>query len=138
MSWLYHQGQAGHNDRMGNPIFQALLNPEPDTLTRPDMDTGQANQRAIYKGQNDPILIYEVRKALDKAKSGTATGLDELPCEVLKNDTAIGFLHKLCYTCFEEDVTPTVWAKGIINPIPKNDLTDPMITTNYRGIILAS
>ncbi len=118
--------------------FQALLNPEPDTLTRLDIDTEQANQRAIYKGQNDPILIYEVRKALDKAKSGKVTGLDELPCEVLKNDTAIGFLHKLCYTCFAEDVTPTVWAKGIINPIPKNDLTDPMITTNYRGIILAS
>ncbi len=86
--------------------FQALLNLEPNTLSQPHMDTGQANQRAIYTNQNNPILVYEVRKALEKTKSGKATGLDELPCEVLKGDTAIIFLQKLFYACFEEGVTP--------------------------------
>ncbi len=47
------------------------MNPEPETLTftYPNMDAG-------------PILIHEVRKELQKAKSGKATGFDELPCQV--------------------------------------------------------
>ncbi len=42
------------------------------------------------------------------------------------------------YICLEKVVTPTVWAKGIINLISKKASADPRIPTNYRGITLAT
>ena len=47
-----------------------------------------------------------------------ASRLDGTPAGVLKNDSAILFLHVLFNICFDEDVIPSDWGKGIINPIP--------------------
>ena len=40
---------------------------------------------------NDHISIFEVKKAIYDAKMGKATGTDNIPVEVLKNDTAVSF-----------------------------------------------
>ena len=40
--------------------------------------------------------------------------------------------------CFLYGLTPSVWLKAIINPIPKGALKDPYLPMNYRGISLLS
>ncbi len=57
---------------------------------------------------------------------------------MLKNDTAIIFLHHIFNVCFNHDIVPESWAHSIVNPIPKISTTDPHDPLNYRGITLAS
>ena len=57
--------------------------------------------------------------AVNEAKRNKASGLDGIPVDVLKNDSAISFLHILFNVCFEKGVIPSNWGKRIINPIPK-------------------
>ncbi len=40
--------------------------------------------------------------------------------------------------CMNNDVVPTDWTLGIINPIPKSGNNDPRVPLNYRGISLLS
>ncbi len=44
-------------------------------------------------------------------------GYDTISVEVIRNDEATHFLHKMC---FYSGCIPDVWYKGIINPIPKS------------------
>ncbi len=44
---------------------------------------------------NHSITILEVNKAVDNANRGKAHGADNIPAEVLKNDTTVLFLHAL-------------------------------------------
>ncbi len=69
---------------------------------------------------------------------GKATGVDNIPSEVLKNDTTISFMHVLFNVCFDAGVVPSLWGKCIINPIPKSSTSDPRDPLSYRGIALAS
>ena len=86
---------------------------------------------------NVRISIVEVRKAIIDAKRGKASGIDEIPSEVLKNDATILFLHALYNHCFDTGIVPSVWNKCIINPIPKCATSDPRDPLSYRGISLA-
>lgn len=86
---------------------------------------------------NEHISLLEVKKAVDKVKRGKACGVDELPSEVLKNDATILFLHALYNICFENGITPSLWNRCIINPIPKSTTADPTDPMSYRGISLA-
>ncbi len=47
------------------------------------------------------ISILEVKTAIDRAKRGKACGSDNIPIEVLKNDTSVSFLHVLFNICFD-------------------------------------
>ena len=42
------------------------------------------------------------------------------------------------FNVFEHSVVPSVWLKGIVNPIPKSSSKDPLVPLNYRGISLLS
>ena len=91
---------------------------------------------------SDPFLdshinIMEVRKVVFDAKKGKACGLDQIPYEVLCNDTSISFLHILFNICYNTATVPTIWNCGIINPIPKSSTSDPRNPLSYRGITLA-
>ena len=57
---------------------------------------------------------------------------------MLKNDSAISFLHILFNICFDKGVIPNDWGKGIINPIPKSSTVDARDPLSYRAITLAS
>ena len=87
---------------------------------------------------NADIGFDEVRMALLKAINGKAVGMDELPVEILRNDTALAFLYQLFQKCFKSGTVPSIWLKSIINPIPKNSTNDPCDPMKYRGISLAS
>ena len=86
---------------------------------------------------NQHISIFEVKKAIDATKRGKASGIDNIPVEVLKNDTAVSFLHVLFNVCFDNGIVPADWGKCIINPIPKSSTTDRRDPLSYRGICLA-
>ena len=59
------------------------------------------------------------------ANRGKATGIDEIPVEVLNNTTVVAFLVSLFQACFASGVILEEWTKGIINPIPKSGTNDP-------------
>ncbi len=85
---------------------------------------------------NKAIEIEEVRKAVGRAKTGKAMGTDNVPNEVLKNNTVIRALHAFFQLCF--DSGKVLWTQSVISPIPKNRTNDPRVPLNYRGISLLS
>ena len=104
--------------------FSALYNrPRSQSLDN-NIDLNQ-RQNYVETGINEYISIFEVKKAVNEAKRNKASGLDGIPVDVLKNDSAISFLHILFNVCFEKGVIPSDWGKGIINPIPKSSTADP-------------
>ena len=84
-----------------------------------------------------PITLGEVRQAVLRLKANKASGVDEVPGEVLKNAKVIAFLHQFFNICFESGKIPETWSKGIINPIPKASTSDPRDPLSYRGITLS-
>ena len=78
------------------------------------------------------ITIEEVRYALLKANKGKALGNDQMPLEVINNQTCTLFLLKLFNFCFRE------WSRGVISPILKDVNADPRDPLNYRGITITS
>ena len=78
----------------------------------------------------------EVRKAIFSAKRDKACGIDEIPCDVLRNGTSVSFLQILFNVCYNSGFIPTEWGRGIINPIPKSRTSDPRDPLSYRGITL--
>jgi hypothetical protein len=73
-----------------------------------------------------------------KAHNGKATGYDEIPIEVLRNDTCRDFLLIMFNICFNNGIVPEDWGKGIISPIPKPSTKDNRNPSEYRGLTLAS
>ncbi len=97
----------------------------------PSMLPGDRLAETMDTGMQLPITEHEVRLAVAKAKAGRATGFDELPVEVLRSDIAIHCLHKLFNKCFHTCMAPDLWAKGIMNPIPKDTSKDRREPLNY-------
>ncbi len=87
---------------------------------------------------NEQILLAEIKKAVDRLKSGKAVGLDVIPNEVLKCPTLLNALCLFFNTCFNSGISPSVWSKSIISPIPKSSMTDKFLPLQYRGISLLS
>ena len=81
--------------------------------------------------------LGEVRQAVLRLKANKASGVDEVPGEVLKNAKVTTFLHQFFNVCFESGKIPETWSKGIINPIPKASTSDPRNQLSYRGITLS-
>lgn len=70
-------------------------------------------------------------KAVEHAKMRKAAGYDEIPAEVLKNDSAIDLLYVICSGCFELRKVPEHWTSGIVNSILKPGTNDKRLPTNY-------
>ena len=65
---------------------------------------------------------------------GKAVGIDEIPSEILRNETGIDLLYSIIKYCFSEGHVPQEWITSVIMPIPKPK-TDPL---TYRPISLIS
>ncbi|XP_060597913.1 uncharacterized protein LOC132751716 [Ruditapes philippinarum] len=85
---------------------------------------------------NSDMSVLEVKKVIDEGKLGKANGIDGIPTEALKNDTAVMFMHALFNVCFKSGTIPNIWGKNVINPIPKSASMDPRNPLSYRGISL--
>ncbi len=85
---------------------------------------------------NAGISLEEVRKCVLKSRNKKATGIDEIPNEVLKHENVIVMLHQFLNLVFDCGLVPNLWKLAIINPIPKDKSRDKRIPLNYRGISL--
>ncbi len=85
---------------------------------------GDGPAEIMDTGMQLPITEHDVRLAVAKTKAGRGTGFDKWHVEVLWSDIAIHCLHKLFNKCFDTCMAPDLWAKGIINPIPKDSSKD--------------
>lgn len=61
---------------------------------------------------NEPISREEIIVAVERVKLRKAAGFDEIPAEVLKNQTVIDLLFIICNGCFELGRVPDQWTKG--------------------------
>lgn len=50
----------------------------------------------------------------------------------------LNILCCLFQNCFQHGITPSVWNKSIIKPMPKSAKADSKVPLNYRGIRLIS
>ena len=100
---------------------------DPDSASFPTLDCSILNA---------PISRDEVRMSVYKARARKAPGADEIPSEVLRNDSCIDILFRIIKYCFDDGRVPNEWTKGIINPIFKGD--EPSNPLNYRPITLLS
>lgn len=55
---------------------------------------------------NQSVTLDEVRRAIEQSKNGKASGVDNVPNEILKNQKLLNPLHKLYQYCFENSVVP--------------------------------
>ena len=78
-----------------------------------------------------PITLREVCQSVLHLKANKASGMDEVPGEVLKNAKVWAFLHKFFNVCFESGKR----SRGIIDPIPKASTSDPRDPLSYRGLL---
>ena len=84
------------------------------------------------------LRLKKVLMAVSHLKNNKATGFDQIPSEVLKNEATVYILHKICNGCFDIGKVPDQWTLGIINPIYKQGSDDERNPLNYRGITLSS
>ncbi|VDI32581.1 Hypothetical predicted protein, partial [Mytilus galloprovincialis] len=116
--------------------FQNLFT-EDTNFAIPDEQENVHEQRDISE-LNDSITREEVTLAIISAKSRKATGIDDIPAEVLKKDSAAELLYIIISGCFDLGIVPSEWNRSIINPILKPNSNDDRNPLNYRGITLVS
>ena len=68
---------------------------------------------------NVEISRSEVKDAVYRAKLGKAVEIDEIPSEILRNETCIDLLYSIIKYCFSEVHVPQEWLTSVIMPIPK-------------------
>jgi hypothetical protein len=124
---LRHDAQSLCNEvqLFFNAVYQNA-NPLPET-------------RPIAEDQRlAPFLESEVRRALQKMKSGTAPGEDHVTVEMLKlaSDMLIPLLCKLFNECLQQNRIPTGFADSKTILMFKKG--DPHLISNYRPISLLS
>ena len=110
-----------------------------ETIKR-QVEMGTVNPNPNIDGNvlNDTITLTEVERAVSRAKARKAAGIDEIPAEVLKNESCIKVLHRIISQAFESGIVPDQWKKAVISPIPKSGMSDNRDPLNYRGISLIS
>ena len=96
----------------------------------------QSLRDKLHNIENPRDNYEEVRKSVYEAKLRKASGIDNIPAEVLRNETCIDLLFKIISYAFANGRVPNEWSKGIIKPLPKSDdLRNPL---NYRPITIIS
>ena len=78
--------------------FQRLLNPRIESEQSRANDTyinDEYELEDLTSNLNNFITRGEVTRALNRLKKGKAVGFDEIPSEVLQNDSCVYFLHVL-------------------------------------------
>ena len=121
--------------------FESLLNPINSTfnpeLVNININSKQNNENMSCYLQ-DPIQMTEIESALKRMKSNKATGINEIPMEVLKCRNIRQTLCVLYNKCFSLGKKPNMWKMGIITPVPKSSTADTRDPLSYRGIHITS
>ena len=86
---------------------------------------------------NRPITLAETVNTLRHTRNGKAVGIDNVANEIIKVPALQTSLHALYVRCFELNIVPRMWYRGIIHPVLKRGKS-PLFPLNYRGISLMS
>ena len=117
-SWLSHfQKLLGKNSKVSDSNALPSV-PVSDTL---DIDTS-------------PFTITELKSATKQLKGSKAFGPDNIPAIIWKDEKFHTLLLNLCNHTLSTSVSPRIWHKAQIIPLPKKG--DLSLVTNYRGISL--
>ena len=127
-----------YNNRDGNELFcQNFLEYTKNKIRSFELEMCENNY--VMNGLlNLPISIQEIQYMVKRLKRNKASGIDNIPYEILMNEDVVKILFNLYSKCFTYGKTPSVWLQAIIAPIPKGGNKDPFVPTNYRGISLLS
>jgi hypothetical protein len=98
----------------------------------------ETESASLYPDLDFDISRMELKKVIDKLKSGKSVGVEGIPYEALKNFLSLDLLLGLFNKVLQTGLIPQLWHCAIIKPIPKASMTDPLIPTQYRGISLLS
>ena len=90
------------------------LNERENDCVKPDFEP---ENELMFDYMNERILLLEIKKAIDKLKTGKAMGLDGIPNEVIKCPNLLNALHLFFNLCFDNGISPSTWSKSIISPI---------------------
>jgi hypothetical protein len=106
-----------------------------EELYKKDTKTYAEVQDKTYT-QEPLVMKSEVQKALWEIAGNKATGVDELPIELIKIavEVAITALTALCQQIWESNVWPQEWRRSLFLPLPKKG--DLRLCSNYRAIAL--
>ncbi|XP_065091419.1 uncharacterized protein LOC135712357 [Ochlerotatus camptorhynchus] len=82
--------------------------------------------------------LQEVEEEIGRLKDNKATGVDQLPSELLKygGEALARALHWVIAKIWEEEILPEEWMEGVVCPIYKKG--DKLDCCNYRAITLLS
>ncbi|KAK3560234.1 hypothetical protein QTP86_002183 [Hemibagrus guttatus] len=118
--------------RRWKEYFEELMNEENEREKR--VEGVNSVEQKVDKLRKD-----EVRKALERMKSGKAVGPDDIPVEVWKclGEAAMEFLASLFNRVLESERMPEEWRRSVLVRIFKNK-GDVQSCSNYRGIKLMS
>ena len=152
--WKIINSAAGSNTKIGNITIDSFmdhfknLNKADTTATTQSPETNPTNPtnhaEDPIEGEDDlpfnqPVTVFEIRKAVKKLKNGKAAGIDQILNEFIKHSPE-DMLKLICSyfnLILDTGIVPDSWTVGLIVPIFKNkgDINNP---DNYRGITLLS
>ena len=87
---------------------------------------------------NSVISINEVNNVVKISINNKAVGIDNIPYEIMKNQTSFELLTLMFNKIFDYGITPSLWRFAVLKPIPKSSLCNPRTPTQYRPISLLS
>ena len=129
-SFMDHFKNPNNNDLNVN-----TQSPEIDPISQADVPTKGEDDLPF----NQPVIEFEICKAVKKLKNGKAAGIDQILNEFIKHSPE-GMLKPICSyfnLILDTGIVPDSWTVGLIVPVFKNkgDINNP---DNYRGITLLS
>jgi len=106
-----------------------------EELYKTDPNVSIAFQEKTYT-QEPLVMESKVRKALLEITGNKATGVDELPIELIKatGETATTALTALCQEIWTSNLRPQEWKRSIFLPLPKKG--NLRLCSNYRTITM--
>ena len=114
-------------------LYMQMLNIKKDQEHDMSSPQYQSNRMLI-----DDISFDEVQKITNRLKNNKSSGIDKVPNEVMKKYDVPILLWNMYRLFFSYGLTPSVWRKSTISPIPKGSTKDPYAPLHYRGISLLS
>jgi hypothetical protein len=107
------------NGTSDDASFDDRLLEQADALYRewdrqiPQAEHQDTDEQTAMDILNSPLDIDEMRKALQRAKLGKATGIDKIPNEIHKHPGLLYALHRLYCACYDKNIIPSIWCKSI-------------------------
>ncbi len=87
---------------------------------------------------NRNLSFDEIEKMARNLKSHKSCGFDQISNDILKRSEIHILLFNMYKLFFNYGMTPSVWLKSKIIPIPKSVTKDPHVPLYYRDISLLS